>query len=217
MNHAMSHAIGSMHLLAVTWVTPLAGAILGASILAPLVALWFLKLRRKRRVISSTLLWTRSLADLRANAPFQRIRFSWLLLLQILCVLAIAFALAQPEAEGFGASGGRHVILIDRSASMNTMETVLDSGEELEAPTTRLQLAKEAAKERVRELLGGGWFSSRASDVMIVTFGTRAEIRAPFTAVVQTLETAIDAIEPSARNAGRRRRWKWKGPSPETH
>ena len=32
---------------------------------------------------------------------------------------------------------------------------------------------------------------------MIVTFGTRAEIRAPFTAVVQTLETAIDAIEPS--------------------
>ena len=197
MNHAMSHAIGSMHLLAVTWVTPLAGAILGASILAPLVALWFLKLRRKRRVISSTLLWTRSLADLRANAPFQRIRFSWLLLLQILCVLAIAFALAQPEAEGFGASGGRHVILIDRSASMNTMETVLDSGEELEAPTTRLQLAKEAAKERVRELLGGGWFSSRASDVMIVTFGTRAEIRAPFTAVVQTLETAIDAIEPS--------------------
>ena len=137
MNHAMSHAIGSMHLLAVTWVTPLAGAILGASILAPLVALWFLKLRRKRRVISSTLLWTRSLADLRANAPFQRIRFSWLLLLQILCVLAIAFALAQPEAEGFGASGGRHVILIDRSASMNTMETVLDSGEELEAPTTR--------------------------------------------------------------------------------
>ena len=63
-------------ILALTWVTPLAGAILGAAILAPLVALWFLKLRRKRRVISSTLLWSRSLADLRANTPFQRIRFS---------------------------------------------------------------------------------------------------------------------------------------------
>ncbi|MEY3025335.1 MAG: hypothetical protein RLZZ238_232, partial [Planctomycetota bacterium] len=45
-------------LLAVTWVTPLAGAILGAAILAPLVALWFLKLRRRKRVVSSTLLWT---------------------------------------------------------------------------------------------------------------------------------------------------------------
>ncbi len=193
----MNGALTPTALVAVTWVTPVAGAILGASILAPLVALWFLKLRRKRRVISSTLLWTRSLADLRANAPFQRIRFSWLLLLQILCVLAIAFALAQPEAEGFGASGGRHVILIDRSASMNAVETRLEDGEELDPPTTRLQLAKDAAKARVRELLGGGWFSKRASDVMVVAFGKRAEIRAPFTAIVPTLEAAIDAIQPS--------------------
>ena len=118
-------------LLAVTWVTPVAGAVLGASILAPLVALWFLKLRRRRRIVSSTLLWTRSLADLRANTPFQRIRFSWLLVLQILAVIAIALALAQPEAEGFGSSGGRHVILVDRSASMNTVESTSDSGEEL--------------------------------------------------------------------------------------
>jgi hypothetical protein len=176
--------------LAVTWVTPLAGAILGASILAPLVALWFLKLRRKKRVVGSTLLWTRSLADLRANTPFQRIRFSWLLLLQILAVIAIAMALAQPEAEGFGASGGRHVILIDRSASMNTVEESMDGA-------TRLSLAKDAAKDRVRELLDGGWFSARASEVMIIAFGSRAEIRAPFTDAVTTLASAIDAITPT--------------------
>ena len=195
-----SHAsaiLAVTQLIAVTWITPVAGAILGASILAPLIALWFLKLRRKRRVVSSTLLWTRSLADLRANAPFQRIRFSWLLLLQILAVLAIAFAVAQPEAEGLGSAGGRHVLMIDRSASMNTVEKNDDAGKALDEPRTRLALAKDAAKTRVRELLGGGWFSSRASDVMIVAFGLRAEIRAPFTDSIASLEAAIDAIEPT--------------------
>lgn len=179
-------------LLAVTWIAPVAGIVLGASILAPLLALWFLKLRRKRRTIPSTLLWTRSLADLRANAPFQRLRFNPLLLLQILCVLAIAFALAQPEAEGLGSAGGRHVLLIDRSASMNAVEKDADGTER-----TRLELAKTAAKARVRELLGGGWFSSTASDVMIVAFGSRAEIRAPFTESIASLESAIDSISPS--------------------
>ena len=184
-------------LIAVTWVTPVAGAILGASILAPLVALWFLKLRRRKRVVSSTLLWTRSLADLRANTPFQRIRFSWLLILQILAVLAIAFALAQPEAEGLGSTGGRHVLMIDRSASMNALETVDADGKPLDPPQTRLALAKTAAKARVRELLGGGWFSKGASDVMIVSFGLRAEIKAPFTDSIGALETAIDGIAPT--------------------
>ena len=183
--------------LAVTWVTPVAGAILGAAVLAPLLALWFLKLRRKRRVVSSTLLWTRSLADLRANAPFQRIRFNLLLLLQILAVLAIAFAVAQPEAEGLGSAGGRHVLMIDRSASMGAVETVDGNGKALDKPTARLELAKEAAKDRVRELLGGGWFSISASDVMVVAFGARAEIKAPFTDSVATLEAAIDSIRPT--------------------
>jgi hypothetical protein len=183
--------------LAVTWVTPLAGAIVGAAVLAPLVALWFLKLRRRKRVIASTLLWTRSLADLRANAPFQRLRFNLLLLLQVLAVLAIAIALAQPEAEGLGSAGGRHVIMIDRSASMNAIETVDESGRKIDPPVDRLTLAKRAAKARVRELLGGGWFSLSASDVMVVSFASRAEIRAPFTESVSSLEAAIDAIAPT--------------------
>ncbi|MFM7052723.1 MAG: vWA domain-containing protein [Planctomycetota bacterium] len=181
-----------MTLAAVTWIAPVAGAVLGASILAPLVALWFLKLRRKRRSVPSNLLWVRSLADLRANAPFQRLRPNFLLLLQILAVLAIAFALAQPEAEGFGTTGGRHVIMIDRSASMNAVETV-DGDERI----TRLELAKRAAVERVRALLGGGWFSTNASDVMVVAFGSRAEIRAPFTDSIAALESAIEAITPT--------------------
>ncbi|MFM1823937.1 MAG: hypothetical protein RI967_2203 [Planctomycetota bacterium] len=188
--------------LALTWVAPLAGGILAASILAPLVALWFLKLKRRRRAVPSTLLWTRSLADLRANAPFQRIRFSWLLVLQILAVVAIALALAQPEAEGLGSAGGRHVILLDRSGSMGALESVDGDGRALDPPRSRLDLARDAAKARVRELLDGGWFSTTASDVMVVAFGARAEVRAPFTSSIATLEKAIDGIEPSDESTG---------------
>ncbi|MSR41105.1 MAG: VWA domain-containing protein [Phycisphaerales bacterium] len=178
-------------ILALTWLTPFAGAILASVVIPPLLALWFLKLRRKPRVVASTLLWTRSLADLRANAPFQRLRPSVLLFLQLLLLGLIAVAIAQPESTGLVETGGRYVLLIDRSASMNAMEDV-DGG-----TRSRLEIAKDAALERVDALLGGGFFSAHAGDVMVVAFGARAEVRAPFTDNVADLQSAINAIAPT--------------------
>src|ERR1043166_6449356 len=54
----------------------------------PVVILFYL-LKRKRvvRLVSSTLLWQKFLAETQAGAPFQRLRHHWLLVLQIILLL----------------------------------------------------------------------------------------------------------------------------------
>ncbi|MHC4496131.1 MAG: BatA domain-containing protein, partial [Planctomycetota bacterium] len=78
------------------WLTPLT-ALYAAAVSVPLLLLlYFLKLKRREQIVSSTLLWKRAVQDLQVNAPFQRLRHNILLLLQLLMLLAILFALAGP-------------------------------------------------------------------------------------------------------------------------
>jgi hypothetical protein len=61
---------------------------------AIIVFFYLLKLKRKRTVVPSVLLWTRALEEVEANAPFKKLRRSLLLLLQLLALIALVFALA---------------------------------------------------------------------------------------------------------------------------
>ena len=166
-----------------SWLTPLTGVLVAAFVVPPLLLLYFLKLRRVRREIPSTMLWRRSVEDVRANAPFQRIRYSILLLLQLLILALLALALAQPQFEGTGSEHGRTVIAIDRSASMNATDSA--------DGRSRLERAKESAIARVQALQGGGIFSGGDEQVMVVAFADGAEVVAPFT---DSSRQAIDAI-----------------------
>ncbi|NUM56182.1 MAG: BatA domain-containing protein [Candidatus Hydrogenedentes bacterium] len=144
-----------------------------------IVILYLLKLRRTQVVIASTLLWAKTIEDLTANAPFQRLRRNLLLLLQIIVVLFVALALARPFFKLPGTAGQNLCLLIDRSASMQTRE-----GSEL-----RMDVAKTKALDLVAAM-------QRGDRMMVVTFAETADVLSELTDDRAKLRAAIASIEP---------------------
>ena len=103
-----------------TLLTPLALALTALAV--PVVAMYILKLRRQQQVISSTLLWQRALDDVQANAPWQRLRPSILLLLQLLALLALVLALAAPAYSSAHHYRGDLILIVDESYGMQAQD-----------------------------------------------------------------------------------------------
>jgi len=70
---------------------------LAAAIAGPLLLLLYvLKLRRRPVRVGSILFWTPAIQDAQANEPFQRPRFSWLLVLHFIILLLVVCAVGRP-------------------------------------------------------------------------------------------------------------------------
>lgn len=102
---------------ALAWLIPVAGAI---------VALYFLRMRRRRMVVPAVFLWRERQDEVRANALFQRLRFSWLLLLQLLAAILACLVLARPQLMQRGLAGTVRVVVLDASASMGSTDVAPD-------------------------------------------------------------------------------------------
>ena len=108
----------------------LAPLALAGLVFVPLVvAMYLLKLRRDEAVVPSTLLWQRLVADVEANAPWQRLRRSLLLLLQLLLVLILVLLAARPFVERPAGLAG-DLVLVDRHVG-------LDAGDRRDAEPAR--------------------------------------------------------------------------------
>src|SRR5579884_3924780 len=99
-----------------TLLTPIALAL--STLAVPIVLMYVLKLRRQERAVSSTLLWRKTLDDLQANAPWQRLRFNILLLLQLLGLAGLVLSLAGPAYSRSHVLAGDLVVIVDESYGM---------------------------------------------------------------------------------------------------
>lgn len=177
-----------------TWLTPGIGLLAAAIAVPTLLILYFLKLRRKDVEVSTTLLWRKAIQDLQANAPFQRLRRNLLLFLQLLVLAAALVAVAQPQSVTQRFETQRHIILIDRSASMGTLDVPNGRGGFL----TRLEQARRAARAMVDELREGGVFSrDQADEAMVIAFDAGPQIVQQFTGDKARLRQAIDSVAAS--------------------
>src|SRR5687767_3007491 len=121
-------------------------ALVGLAFVPLIVAFYLLKLRRDEAPVPSTLLWQRLVADVEANAPWQRLRKSLLLLLQILLAIALAILAARPFLERPAGLARDIVLVLDTSASMAATDIT----------PSRLDAAKAAALDALRDLPSGG-------------------------------------------------------------
>ena len=153
-------------------------ALIGLLALPIIVAFYMLRLRRRDRPVGSTFLWAQLVRDVEANAPWQRLRFSWLLLLQLLIALLVVVAAARPFAEEEARVAANLVLVVDTSASMGAVEE----------GASRMALAREAAHRVLSELPEGG-------RVTVVAAADTADVVAAETDDLAAAGAAIEGIE----------------------
>jgi hypothetical protein len=175
------------------WLTPFTALYAGLIAVPLLLLLYFLKLKRHEKIVSSTLLWQKAIRDMQVNAPFQKLRHNILLILQLLILLAILLAIAWPILSMKSGPGQKYVLLIDCSASMNTID---DDSSGNPGKLSRLDKAKEQAKVFVDSMRQKAAFSLKdnSDQTMIIAFDEHAKVMCNFTSDRRQLNFAIDSI-----------------------
>lgn len=123
-----------------TLITPLALA--GLVSIPILLVFYLLKVRRQDYEVGSTVLWEQLFRDLVAHEPWQRLRITPLLLLQLAILLLLVLGLTRPAFLVRARSGGTAVIVLDESGSMQATDVKPD----------RFTKAKQAAEDVVGKL-----------------------------------------------------------------
>jgi len=117
--------------------SPLQTALLALITTSIIVGLYLLKLRHRRVLISSSILWRRVLDERQMHSLWEKLRRIISIIVAATIALLIAMSLARPEIESLTGKNERVVIVLDTSPTMNAHTS---------DGTTRWQHAVERAK-----------------------------------------------------------------------
>ncbi|MGH2820818.1 MAG: vWA domain-containing protein [Actinomycetota bacterium] len=143
----------------------------------PVVLMYMLKSRRPRQIVPSTFLWRRAVHNVTASRPWERLRPSVLLILQLLILVGLVLALAQPFRATEGVAGDHLVLVLDASGSMAAAD----------GSPTRMHSARLAAQELLETLQPGG-------TVSIISAGPRPRVTISGTSDRSAAERALQGL-----------------------
>ena len=146
--------------------------------LIPLVAVYFLKVRPRRKPTTAFFLWQHLFDQKRSTSLFEKLRDLLSLLLMLLAFSAIVLSLTAPQITDDRRKD--LLILIDNSASMSTHE----------AGRTRLERAKSLANGIIRNL-------NTNQQAAVASVSLDIMYHSHFTTSPRTLIDAVNQIEPS--------------------
>ena len=144
------------------------------SLAIPLVVLYMLRSRRRRLEVPSIRMWEDEEQFVSAALPWQRLRITAALILQLLALAAFTFLLARPFFREATLLGPHTVLIVDTSGSM--------------AMAGRMEAAVARATELVVD-------ASDQQLVSIVEAGPRARVLAAFSRDPEALTDALDGLE----------------------
>ena len=161
-----------------SFLSPMSFTLFGLAV--PIIALYILKLRRRREIVSTMMFWEQIFKENRTTILFRRLKNLISLLLQLLFLTLLVLALARPQFAFMTRSARQIILIVDRSASMNATG---ESG-------TLLDEAKRRAIRMADNL-------RFIDEMMVISCHNRPTIHTPFTNHRKTLRRAISSIQPT--------------------
>jgi hypothetical protein len=158
---------------------PIALGLLG--LVPVVVALYLLRVRRRRRTVSTLLFWRKVIEEHQRRALFHRLRNLWSLLLNLAILICLILAATHLEWPGAPKEVGSTMVVLDNRARMQARDAT---------GRTRLEVAKAKVLSLLRR-------ANARNPVGLIVVQGMPETIAPLTDDVASLVQALNRVEPT--------------------